>query len=576
MADYHPLIARAVAGLDKNTGDARRSLYERARSALLAQLRNSDPPLSESEITRERLALEEAIRKVEAEAARQNRLESRAEPKPKVRAPAPAKWEELARPPAGSVPSPAPSVPSGRRESVYVSPPPEVPPPPRRPRPPSPGLSTEQRNSNTVFDEPLPGDRTEPPPLRGPDPPPAASATPSRTPRPRVGIERRTAPEAGLKSLGNMVAEAGELGAAPARAARSAREAKAIIAPAEEPEAHEAEQETQPIDEFAPDMLESSFAADDSRPRPPGGRAASDEDEDDEIVTRPPRSYRGLIKIGVPLVVLLALGGAFASQWRSVVDVYRSFRVPAAEAAKDPASPALTSATTPKIAERFMPGQQQQQPQQQQQAAPGQQQQAVVAPPPPAASAPQAAVAQRVVLYEEDPSDPQGKQFVGSAVWRTEVVSPAPKAAPELAIRADIDVPERRLGVTWVLRRNTDQVLPASHTIEITFKLPPDFPSGGISNVPGILMKPAEQTRGTPLAGSAAKVTNGYFLIGLSAMDTEKDRNIQMLKDRAWLDIPLVYNNGRRAILAVEKGTAGERAFNDAFKAWSTTTTTAK
>jgi len=35
MADYHPLIARAVAGLDKNTGENRRSLYERARTALV-------------------------------------------------------------------------------------------------------------------------------------------------------------------------------------------------------------------------------------------------------------------------------------------------------------------------------------------------------------------------------------------------------------------------------------------------------------------------------------------------------------------------------------------------------------
>ena len=69
MADYHPLIARAVAGLEKNTGENRRSLYERARVALVAQLRGVVPALDESEITRERLALEEAIRKVEAEAA---------------------------------------------------------------------------------------------------------------------------------------------------------------------------------------------------------------------------------------------------------------------------------------------------------------------------------------------------------------------------------------------------------------------------------------------------------------------------------------------------------------------------
>ena len=33
-------------------------------------------------------------------------------------------------------------------------------------------------------------------------------------------------------------------------------------------------------------------------------------------------------------------------------------------------------------------------------------------------------------------------------------------------------------------------------------------------------------------------------------------------------DIPIVYNNNRRAILAMEKGTPGERVFADAFKAW--------
>ena len=68
MADYYPLIARAVAGLDKNTGENRRALYERARAALVNQLRSVEPALDESDITRERLALEEAIRKVEAEA----------------------------------------------------------------------------------------------------------------------------------------------------------------------------------------------------------------------------------------------------------------------------------------------------------------------------------------------------------------------------------------------------------------------------------------------------------------------------------------------------------------------------
>ena len=100
------------------------------------------------------------------------------------------------------------------------------------------------------------------------------------------------------------------------------------------------------------------------------------------------------------------------------------------------------------------------------------------------ANAPAAAVAQKVVLYDEDPSDPQGKRYVGSAIWRTETVSPGPGLAPELAIRADIEIPERRMRMTWSLRRNTDKALPASHTIEIMFTLPADFPKAASTTCP--------------------------------------------------------------------------------------------
>ena len=94
MADYHPLILRAVEGLDKNSGENRRALYERARTALVAQLRGVVPALDESEITRERLALEEAIRKVEAESARRAREEPR-KPLPPRPAPPPRRDEPV-------------------------------------------------------------------------------------------------------------------------------------------------------------------------------------------------------------------------------------------------------------------------------------------------------------------------------------------------------------------------------------------------------------------------------------------------------------------------------------------------
>jgi hypothetical protein len=45
-------------------------------------------------------------------------------------------------------------------------------------------------------------------------------------------------------------------------------------------------------------------------------------------------------------------------------------------------------------------------------------------------------------------------------------------------------------------------------------------------------------------------------------------RNLQLLKERSWFDIPVVYGDGKRAIIAIEKGTPGDRAFADAFAAW--------
>jgi hypothetical protein len=179
-----------------------------------------------------------------------------------------------------------------------------------------------------------------------------------------------------------------------------------------------------------------------------------------------------------------------------------------------------------------------------------------------------APVAQRVVLYDEDPSEPKGKQYVGTVVWRTEQIKAAGGKPGDIAVRADIEIPDRKFKMSMSFRRNTDTSLPASHTAELTFVLPPDFAGGGVANVPGILMKSNEQARGTPLAGLAVKVTDGFFLVGLSNVDADRSRNLQLLKERSWFDIPLVYTNQRRAIIAIEKGSPGERAFNDAFAAW--------
>jgi hypothetical protein len=104
--------------------------------------------------------------------------------------------------------------------------------------------------------------------------------------------------------------------------------------------------------------------------------------------------------------------------------------------------------------------------------------------------------------------------------------------------------------------RNADS---SSHTVEVTF-IPPDFSSGGVSNLPGILLKSNEQARSTPAAGLAVKIIDGFFLVGLSNVDADRRRNVQLPKERSWFDMPWVYADQRRAILVIEKGAPSERA----------------
>jgi hypothetical protein len=67
LAGYYPLIFQAVSRLELNTAKTRLKIYDRAHTAMLRQLRSVIPSLTESDISREQLALEEAIKKVETE-----------------------------------------------------------------------------------------------------------------------------------------------------------------------------------------------------------------------------------------------------------------------------------------------------------------------------------------------------------------------------------------------------------------------------------------------------------------------------------------------------------------------------
>lgn len=452
MTDYLPLLSRAVTGLERNSPEARRSVYDRARQALLKQLRSMNPPLAESEITRERLALEEAIRRIES---------------------------QLTRPPERAVPPPAPraSVPTAQQLAEEFS---------------------------LHGDSPAPASREAKP---APASPSAASA-----PRRPVPPPARSEISADAFHIEDSIpAPAAPVPAQPPRGPRMP------------------EPSLNGMGEPAPSV----------RPGPFRGRSVDYAKADAQKAMKAKMIVGGTI--GGLILVMLVIG--FLHRDRIFSMGTGTSRPPASQG---------TSAEAPKASDRVASD-----PSTQHASRPSGQ------------SGLPAAVAQRAVLYEENPSGggQQLQTFVGTVVWKTETVSPGPGRPPELGMRIEIEIPDRKMSVVMTVRRNPDTTLPASHTVEVQFTTPGD-PFGGVSNVPGLRAKTTETAQGAPLSGLVVRVMPGFFLIGLSAIDADREQNLMLLRERGWLDLPFVYNNGRRAVLVIEKGTPGERVVNEAVAAW--------
>ncbi|MGQ4273450.1 hypothetical protein [Terrihabitans sp. B22-R8] len=426
MADYYPLLSRAVGGLQPNTAETRRSVYERARQAIVKQLRSYDPPLSESEITRERLALEEAVRRLESEMG-------------------------------GGVPG-ASSVPVGStgREAAEAASQGAV------------AADSQVRERVAAGDLPRARPRADAP--RPPVPPRAPQLRPPVVPgQNAAGADVLPASRSRWPAIAAVAAVLvlAALGAW-AYFARDQLSASLGDAPVE----------NQPATQMEPKNTDRVGQSSDVPETPPAASETPNAPPPEEVAVAP-------------------------------------------DAVPDEA-PALSEDSA-------------------------------------------SLVAQRAILYEETPDQRGGTAFQGSIVWRTETAA----NSSETVLRGDISVPERNISASLLMQRNTDPTLPASHTIDIQFTLPPDFPNAGISSVPGILFKPSEEAGGAALSGLSVKVTANFFLIGLSAAPRDLAENMKAVRERPWIDIPLLYDNGRRAVLTIEKGTPGERAFNEALAAWA-------
>jgi hypothetical protein len=170
---------------------------------------------------------------------------------------------------------------------------------------------------------------------------------------------------------------------------------------------------------------------------------------------------------------------------------------------------------------------------------------------------------QKAIFYTQGVDDTPGEASVGQVVWsRIE----QPDGLP--AIQGRIGVAKPKIDVIITISKNSDQTLPASHLIEITFDGVQNISDAAIERIPALVLKPDEQARGLPLAGAGVPVTESMFWIALSDKSEQVASNLTTLRDGRWFDMPLLFANKKRALITFEKGSAGDALFKEVLSAW--------
>ena len=173
---------------------------------------------------------------------------------------------------------------------------------------------------------------------------------------------------------------------------------------------------------------------------------------------------------------------------------------------------------------------------------------------------------QSLLLEASDDGTTGAVPFSGTVEWSKGTDE---MGQPTLVGKANI--PARNLGVDVLIRRNADPQLPASHLMEINFRVNESFVGGSVAGLPGVLLKDQELVQGTPLVGASARVVGNSFLFALSASPEDVSKNSSLLTQQKWIDLALIYATGRRAIITLEKDSAADGLFTEVFTAWSQT-----
>ncbi|MBV6649004.1 MAG: hypothetical protein KI789_04710 [Hoeflea sp.] len=564
MADFVAVIRKAVDSLPSNTPENRAKVYDKARAAIRRQLEAINPPPSDEVIARQLDKLGAAIDEVESEHAEalpadeneadalMAELESMVEKSPVVTEPepkpAPAPKPEP-KPAPQPVAPPPPVAPEPAPEPEPVAPPVHEPEDEIYPDRAEPSRSYEDAPAYDPLNEPYPelepGPQPEPEPVYPREPAYVPAPEPARRPADLVdeahdevfGLDdspRRDAGNASARSQSGKSGRGGSLLAillivifAAAVAAGGFLYKDTVLAL------------------FGSTTAETPVASEDAEP------AA----EETAAETPEPAQETAPVETALTEEVVPAEDGKFTQRLNPDGSETDAGPAPGPAGSDAVVGRSVAELTDPAPADEGV--------------AEAATADAAVAPED--ATAPDAqplGVQQKMILYEERLGQQQLEVKPGTVVW-TLVSEPSGDGPDEQVIRGEINNPEKGLSALLTIKRNTDPSLPASHLVEIVFALPAEFDGGSIDQLQRIALKQTEADQGTPLIAVPAKITQDFYMVALNDLEEARSTNVELLRDRSWIDIPVVYANGRQALITLEKGTSGTEVFNQALDAWA-------
>lgn len=534
MADYYPLLSRAIAGLAGQPASARHGIYERARMALERQLRGFEPALGEDAVQLELAALESTIARIEAEQTASVEAEATTPEPETVEAP----------PPTGQADVEHAQTEEARVEEV---PPAEVTaaePSPEEAAAPSTSPSGEKAETEGSAQEAPVEPPVEPTPLeQPPDGVPAAAQEPAPTPEKLHEVSAARSPLVATRPTVNDLPPKEEMG-------------RPLMPPPRLPELPEKADlpDVPEPDEtlFAPLPPEPEAVIQPSlRPRMPSRRS-----EDKAPGGKPLAIFASIAVIAMMVMGAVALARRGTPE-RSATPPVIATPDAAIDASKTEGRlSSVDNATKAPEQRETAP------PPRPDETRPAQTTPAETKPAetkPPAAVAPVMATNRAFMVLEVQGSSPN--QFEGKTTWS---FAPDPSLKGQRSLRAAITFPQAQMSIDFSIARNTDAAINASHTVMVVFETLIE----NVKEMSAVEWRDRENQAGTLLAGIVVPIQENVFMIGLDKGEAALARNLDLMRSQKWMVFEFRLVNGRRGAILVEKGATGEQAISDALASW--------